>query len=290
MSEAAISAPASRPANAPSFRTLAAGDHWSVEEFICRAGPQDRPFEERHTAFSISAVLDGLFTYHGERGRALLHPGAILLGNHHACFQCGHDHSSGDRCISLQISPACFEDIAASMAGAAQFRFTASSITASRALLPHMAWLAAMAAETAALPDKSATEERVIAMTADILRLVSGHRPSPPQASARDEQRIAAVLDHLCAHASDTLDLATLARMAGVSKFHFLRLFRRVTGKTPYNYGLDLRLQQAAAQLKATRAPVSAIAFDCGFADLSTFNAMFRRTFGQTPREFRARA
>src|SRR5690349_18764834 len=40
-------------------RTLAAGDGWSVHDVVCRAGPYDRPFEERHDGFSISAVVEG---------------------------------------------------------------------------------------------------------------------------------------------------------------------------------------------------------------------------------------
>ena len=62
-------------------RTLAAGDGWSVHEVVCRAGPSDRPFEERHEGFSVSAVIEGSFTYRSEAGRGLLYPGALLLGN-----------------------------------------------------------------------------------------------------------------------------------------------------------------------------------------------------------------
>jgi AraC family transcriptional regulator len=70
-------------------RTLAAGHGWSLHEIVCRAGPSDRPFEERHDGFSVSAVVGGNFTYRSDAGQGLLYPGALLLGNNGSCFECG---------------------------------------------------------------------------------------------------------------------------------------------------------------------------------------------------------
>ena len=97
---------------APTVRRIAGGDAWSVSEIVCAAGPGDRPYEERHRGFSVSAVFSGVFTYRGERGASLLYPGAILLGNTGACYECGHRHSVGDRCVSFNLSEDAFEEIA----------------------------------------------------------------------------------------------------------------------------------------------------------------------------------
>jgi AraC-like DNA-binding protein len=72
-----------------------------------------------------------------------------------------------------------------------------------------------------------------------------------------------------------------------MSKFHFLRVFRRVTGVTPYKYLLSVRLKRAAVTLLSTDDAVSAIAYSAGFGDLSTFNHRFRDVFGLTPTAFR---
>ena len=85
----------------------------------------------------------------------------------------------------------------------------------------------------------------------------------------------------------ETLDLAALARVARLSKFHFLRVFRRAVGATPHQYLTAIRLRRAAARLSGTPDSVTVIAFDSGFSDLSTFNARFRAAFGKTPSEFR---
>ena len=88
--------------------------------------------------------------------------------------------------------------------------------------------------------------------------------------------------------AEATISLGELAAQAGLSPFHFLRTFRRVAGMTPYQYLLRTRLHRAAVALRLTDRPVSAIAFDAGFNDLSTFNRRFLRIMGATPRRYRS--
>ena len=73
-----------------------------------------------------------------------------------------------------------------------------------------------------------------------------------------------------------------------MSKYHFLRVFRRLTGMTPYQYLLSARMRRAALALASSRRPVLAIALDSGFGDLSTFNHRFRAAFGLTPTQYRA--
>lgn len=74
-----------------------------------------------------------------------------------------------------------------------------------------------------------------------------------------------------------------------MSKYHFLRTFRRVVGMTPYRFVLGVRMRRAAVMLATSAAPVSAIAFETGFGDLSTCNNRFRETFGTSPTAFRRR-
>ena len=88
--------------------------------------------------------------------------------------------------------------------------------------------------------------------------------------------------------AAEPMSLQDLAAAAGVSKYHFLRLFRRLTGVTPHQYLIAARLRRAATALAASRRPVLEIALDSGFGDLSTFNHRFRATFGATPTQYRA--
>src|ERR1700759_5156802 len=91
-----------------SSQLLALGTGWRVSDVVCTAGPQDRPFEERHEWMTIALVTRGTFNYRSTHGSAVLVPGSLLLGNLGACFECGHEHSAGARCLSFQCCPAVF--------------------------------------------------------------------------------------------------------------------------------------------------------------------------------------
>lgn len=270
----------------PSSRHIAGGDGWSLYEFVCHAGPEDRPFEERHGSVSIAAVVAGSFTYASETGRALLHPGAMLLGNHGACYQCGHDHGRGDRCVSVQLSPGYFGEVAATAAGSSKFRFPAAMLPAQRNTLPHTVLLEAQSNQR----DPLDLEEQVMGFIAAAVRTLSGTASAPQRLSAQDARRVSRALRHIEEHSGEALDLDRLASIAATSKFHFLRIFRRAVGLTPYQFLLNTRLRHAALRLLASPDAVSEIAFDSGFGDLSTFNSAFRTRFGTNPMGFRRNA
>src|SRR6185295_3243873 len=113
---------------------LASGPGWSVRDIVCGAGPHDRPFEEQHEDICIAAVTQGTFQYRSRQGSAVLAPGALLLGNAGSCFECGHEHGTGDRCIAFQFTPEYFAEIAATVAGSHRFRFPAAMVPAIRDL------------------------------------------------------------------------------------------------------------------------------------------------------------
>lgn len=87
---------------------------------------------------------------------------------------------------------------------------------------------------------------------------------------------------------ADNLD--QVARAAGLSKFHLLRLFRAVFGQTPMKYAEGLRLQRAAERLEGPRGLIDEIAFDAGYETSSAFARAFRRRFGLAPAAYRAAA
>lgn len=271
------------PAGPPVARAIASCAEWSVAEFTCRAGPRDRPFEEHFEQVTIAAVVEGVFNYRADTGKALLHPGSLLLGNPGTCFECGHDHSTGDRCVSFQFAPEFFAEIAATAAGSSRYRFERAMLPAAMRLTPLVAAAESMGAEGVPLQ----IEEAVPQLAEDILTALSGHQPASAAVSGRDARRMSHVLNHIEENAGEPLDLHGLASMAAMSKYHFLRSFRRVVGISPYQFLLTVRMRRAAVGLRTTAQPVSAVAFDAGFGDLSTFNKRFRELFGLSPSAFR---
>ena len=266
---------------------LARGDGWSVADVVCTAGPDDRPFEEAHACATIAVVVAGSFTYTSSTGRALMTPGAMMLGNRGHCYTCGHEHGEGDRCVSFWYRPEVFERVLAD-AGARVRKdaFTTARLPPLRELAP----LVAHAASAVLTPDATAWEELSVTLAAR----VAGVAGSPARTShtpLNAEARVASVvheIDHEIETASDaSLTLADLAKRARLSPYHFLRTFEQVTGVTPHQYILRARLRRAAVRLAMEPTRVLEIALETGFGDLSNFNRTFRMEFGVSPRLYR---
>jgi AraC family transcriptional regulator len=117
--------------------------------------------------------------------------------------------------------------------------------------------------------------------------VVSGRLPSAPAARARDRRRAVAAALWIDARSHEAIDLESAAAEAGLSPFHFLRLFTRVLGVTPHQYLVRSRLRRAARLLAEGDRPVTDIAYDVGFGDLSNFVRSFGRAARVSPRDFR---
>ncbi len=263
-------------------RHVASGPGWSVHDVVCTSGPQDRPFEERHETMSIALVSAGTFRYRTTAGRALLGPGSLLLGNHGHCFECGHEHGVGDRCLSFQYAPEFFEELLSEVPGAHRREFPAAHLPA----LPELAAIAAGAEAARDDGDEAALEEAALRLAGAVVATLTGLRRERAP-GRRDERRISDALRRIEASAHEPVRLTRLARDAAMSPYHFLRVFRQVAGLTPHQYVLRTRLHRAALRLRLTNEPVSVLAFDAGFNDLSSFNRRFRAVMGAAPRAYR---
>jgi AraC-like DNA-binding protein len=87
---------------------------------------------------------------------------------------------------------------------------------------------------------------------------------------------------------NEPLDVADLARAAGLSPAHFSRQFRRTFGESPHVYLLTRRLERAASLLRSTDRSVADICFLVGMQSVGSFTTSFRRMFGMTPTAYRA--
>src|SRR5215211_5744949 len=121
---------------ATTSQVLASGPGWRVADVVCTAGPHDRPFEEVHDGMCIAAVTRGTFQYRTGQGSAVLAPGALLLGNDRHCFQCGHEHAAGDRCLSFHFTPDLLEGMASELLDGWRGGFNLSNLPPSAALTP----------------------------------------------------------------------------------------------------------------------------------------------------------
>jgi len=255
-------------------RVLQHGRGWSVTDVICTSGPRDRPFEESHSRVSIAIVIAGTFQYRSSGGRALMTPGSLLLGSPGQCFECGHEHGQGDRCLSFSFAPDFFE----TAAGAAP-RFRTIRLPPLRDLSPV---IARACAGLLGSPNVS-WEELAVQLAAQTMLITGSNNDAPNSAIARVTQAVRAIERNL----DSELTLTALAREAKLSLYHFLRTFEYVTGVTPHQYVRRIRLREAAARLLASPDNVLGIALDAGFGDISNFNRAFRGEFGVSPGTYR---
>ena len=109
-------------------------------------------------------------------------------------------------------------------------------------------------------------------------------------AGSLTDRRIERVLELMSARLAEPLTLDELATEAGVSKFHFVRLFREKVGATPHAILVRFRLEAAQSMLAASDLEIGTIAGLCGYGRGSELAAAFRQRFGVTPLTWRAEA
>jgi AraC-like DNA-binding protein/ligand-binding sensor protein len=95
--------------------------------------------------------------------------------------------------------------------------------------------------------------------------------------------------EYIDQHKTEDVSLAAVAKAAGASVFHFCKVFHKATGLTFTDYVARVRLEDARTQLLNPSRRISEIAYEVGFQSLTQFNRTFKRVFGQSPTEFRAR-
>ena len=264
-------------------RLLASGAGWTVHDVVCSSRPADRPFEEQHETIDIAIVVAGTFQYRAASSCELMTPGALLLGNAGQTFECRHEHGAGDRCVSFRYTPEYFDSLIDTGAGwLGGRRFAHVRVPPLRELAP----LVAHASRDLVKGIADSWEEIGIRLAALTTELVSGESPTRVVPS-RSEALVARMVRAIDDRPDDGLSLSALAQQAGLSPFHFVRVFERVTGLTPHQYVMRARLRTAAMRLALEPHRILDIALDCGFGDVSNFNRAFRREFGVSPRDYR---
>lgn len=122
------------------------------------------------------------------------------------------------------------------------------------------------------------------------VHLVSKYSTQKPQPHERTggltRRQLAQALDFLHANFVNDVPLVDLASAAGLSPFHFARLFKQSTGVAPHQYLIRVRIERARALLLHSNETITSIATQVGFCDQSHFSTHFKRHYGVTPRAF----
>ncbi len=237
--------------------------------------------EKHYAGPVIGVVVAGAFDYDARLGRIRATPGAILFGNAGETFHCRHLDAGGNRRAVMALCPALLAQIAADY-DLDDADFTVSALAPSRGTAPLYGMIRRAAA------GQRLDDERVVDLAASALAI--GRRARPPAPTTAERRRILDVVRHLETDYADPCGLDSLAAMSQFSRFHFIRLFRSVTGESPRQYLIGARLRAAVDRLADTCEPITEIALGVGFNDISHFNATFRQAFGLSPTAWRRSA
>lgn len=255
-------------------RVVARHESVTVVGFRC-----DTAVTGAHDELTVSFVRAGSLTYQAGRRSFELVPGSVLVGPPGVAYSCTHRPGGAGECVSFRFPP----PMAADIAGPTGWRATGIPPLAELTVLGGLAQAAEEGRTTL-----SAQEVGVL-LAGRLAAVVSG-TPAPRPLTASDRKRAVDAALWIDAHAADPVDLDAVARVAGLSAFHFLRVFSRVLGVTPHQYLLRCRLRHAARLLQDDTRSVTDIALEVGFGDLSNFVRTFRRAAGVSPGRFRQAA
>jgi AraC-like DNA-binding protein len=250
----------------------------SVSDFRCTAVPGDKPFVEQFACHSVSYVRKGSFGCQSRGRRLELVAGSILVGHPGDEFICIHDHACGDECLSFFLDPELVEAIGD--------RTEVWRVGAAPPL-PELMVLGELAQAAADGRSDLGLDEVGTLFASRFVELVSGRVQQHAAPMARDRRRAVESALWIDAHSHQAINLEHAAGQAEISPFHFLRLFSNVLGVTPHQYLVRSRLRHAARLLADDDRPITDVAYDVGFGDLSNFVRTFHRAAGVSPLKFR---
>jgi AraC-like DNA-binding protein len=234
-----------------------------------------------HKEASLSYVRRGSLAYRAGSKQFDLVPGSILIGKPGVDYICTHDRGDAGECFSFRFAPELLDSIGN---GGASWPIGGVPPLAELMVLGELALATAEGSRNLGL------DEIGVVFAARVSALVGARKNSAVSAAPSDRKRAVDAATWIDANSESDIDLEAAAKEAGLSSFHFLRMFSRALGVTPHQYLVRCRLRRAACLLSDDTRSISAIAHEVGFGDLSNFVRTFHRAARVSPREFRRAA
>lgn len=131
-------------------------------------------------------------------------------------------------------------------------------------------------------------ENLSLLIAGSLVRQVKHNLPSKPHNIPRGKaENIKKVIDYMNENYTAGISCTELSKLINMDKFGFIRSFKAQTGKTPYEYLLDLKIEKAKKMLRLNGYSITEISMLCGFSSHSHFTSTFRKKTGVSPTEYR---
>jgi AraC-like DNA-binding protein len=236
-----------------------------------------------HDTFSIGAIESGCQIARIRGAREFTGPGALYLLNPGEIHDGAPGGGEGYRYRMIYPDIALFRDILEDVTG----RTFHGTPAFSRQLLTDTGLASAFQHAHGLMEagsDRLAEEESMYRVLSEMFARYGNIIVAPP--AGDDPAGLRRARDYLCAHFCEEIGLADLAAIAGLSRAHLIRAFRRRYFITPHAFQTDLRIRHARRLLRDGVAP-SDVANRCGFADQAHFTRHFKARTGVTPAIYR---
>ncbi len=247
---------------------------------ICSADPSAPYREWTYGVSAIGFVLSGCFEYESAIGSRMGTPGSIVFGNAGDDFRVRHLDQRGNRRLVVHLR----QDIlshAAEAGGLGDERFRIAVLPPTKMTSTMFGWMRRIAL---GLPG----EEELLGLLVGAALEHTQERQHLLSVSDRDRRAVLESVRYMESNFAEPCTLAALSALTGLSRYHFVRQFHAIVGQSPIQYLIGLRLRAAAERLLTSAAPITQIALDAGFNDISHFYQCFGLTFGCAPRRWRA--
>lgn len=270
-----------------------------IVDFKCANTEAGYSRPEYVDSFSINFTRKGTFGYSIGRRAFDIHSGVVLFE------QAGSErvvtHGAGstrDECTSLEITASFFEEIKEQWERTSRDKqsVVVSRLESGTPTLPSTPRLEYLHASVfnAARDKASLSALKTDVLLVELLQEIgdaSGQKETPPHFDEKLKNRHLDMIDRakgfIISNFKRELTLSEIARHAHVSVFHFSRLFKHFTFRSPYQYLIDVRLRHAALLLRNTSLPVTEICYDSGFNSFEHFINSFTRNYSSSPSRFR---
>jgi AraC family transcriptional regulator len=259
------------------------------------------------TTLSLKSVVRGAARYDTPQGHYLLTPDSFLILNDGQRYSLQFDGRAQTETLCPFFQPGFLEQAVATLTVSTErqlddIELTAPALDFCERLYPKTGPVARVLADLQAgvrAPQASATwlEDRMYALARALagLRLEArgeaekfpGLRPGTRMELYR---RLYRGRDFLLSCYDRPLTVAEAARVAGLSPFHFQRMFKLAFGRTPMQFLQEARLEAARGMLVHTGDNITSVCMAVGFESLGSFSWLFRQRFGVSPRAFRTQS
>jgi AraC-like DNA-binding protein len=267
-------------------------DFYRMVDFRCHCMECSTTPEEYTRTFNFCFVRKGYFEYRVFRRNLEVHVGRVLISKAGTTHYTHHIANQPDVCSVLYFTNAFVERLREKYPAAAWFFDNPDVQSLLLKCTPEADYFHFMLLNKSAMKlPQLQRDEWALQLVEHVMNTLTNTLPQPiaPSLKRHHLSTVEKAKDYLLQHFDQDVHLQALADHCCVSLFHFARIFKEITGWSPYQYLTSIRLHHARVLMESTEQPVSEIALLCGYSNTEHFSTAYRQRFGVAPSLHRAR-